>query len=189
MVDERDEERFGEAEGKTGGQENEHGKQLQQSGGPGPQLKNAQSDQPIGGNDSETRSGTTMSRGSGGAASGGQSSSGQTEPGGGTDTLTRQQGFGPSPSSSGQSSGFDQGNTGESVGMTGEGFIGSQGRGSDDNFQERGGANDSSGAGATRGPDFTMQDRGAPENEEDEESRTGSSSSGFGGGSGRGGSF
>src|SRR6476619_2927278 len=104
MADERDEDQFGETEGKSSeqatghqGQQSELGQQQgQQSGGAGSQstMSNQGSEgsfggqsqtdgmsvQPIGGNDSNTGSGTTLSQG---AEFGGQSSTGQAQSGGG----------------------------------------------------------------------------------------------------------
>ena len=94
--------------------------------------------QPIGGNDSNTGSGTTLTQG---ADFGGQSSSGQTQSSGGSgDTLTADQdsGFGQGTTSNagGSSVGRDQTSGGSSGIGGGEGFIGSQGSGSDDYLQE-----------------------------------------------------
>ena len=104
MADERDEDQF-DTEGQskqqtTGqqGQQNELGQQQgQQAGGLGSQQSmsgqdsgsqgsdlGAGSGQPIGGNDSRTGSGTTMSQG---ADFGGQSATGQTQSGGSSGTL------------------------------------------------------------------------------------------------------
>src|ERR1043165_9244064 len=98
MADERDEDQFNDQEGKSDGkqttgqqsQQNEFGQQRQQatdsqgsegsfggqSGGQGSSALGAGAGQPIGGNDSRTGSGTTLSQGS---DVGGQSSTGPTQ--------------------------------------------------------------------------------------------------------------
>jgi hypothetical protein len=69
-----------------------------------------------------------------------------------------------------------QGSAGQG-GSQGEGFVGSQGSGSDEYLQERGGQ---SGDDATGGSDFAEKGQGATEDEDDE---SGSGSTGGGGGS------
>ena len=69
MAEERDDEQFGGTEGRSSGQQTT-GQQGQQPTG----QQGQQGGQPIGGNDSESGSGSTMSQG---ADFGGQSSSGQ----------------------------------------------------------------------------------------------------------------
>src|SRR4051794_1881423 len=102
MAEERDDEQFGEGQANDKNQQTT-AQQGQQAGGQGSQP--TMSGQPIGGNDSETGSGTTMSQGSdfGGQSSGGQSSGGQL------------------------SSGQAQSGSGSSGGSSDQSFIGSQG--------------------------------------------------------------
>ena len=107
------------------------------------------SGQPIGGNGSSTGSGTTLSQG---ADFGGQCATGQAQQSDGSgDTLTTDQSS-ESPSQSSQG------------GSQGEGFIGSQGSGSDDYLQNK----NPSGENAAGGSDFANQGRGALDEEEDE---------------------
>ena len=73
----------------------------------------------------------------------GQSSSGQTQPSGGSDTLTSDQGPGAGTTSSGGSAG---------------GFVGSKGPDSDEHVEQRESASNDSG-----GTDFANQGRGATE--------------------------
>jgi hypothetical protein len=198
MADDQDRKDFSESEDTeqtTGGQQShrsEYGEQgLQTDGSTG---------QPIGGNDSQTGSGTTMSQG---ATFGGESATGQAQSGSGSEPPrsmgargtefgqfgdqdgSRQQG----QSGMGQSDLGNQADTtlagrsdqqdlgqdqpsrvGGATGERGEGFIGSQGSGSDDYLQEDQSA--SSGV-ATGGTDFANQGRGAPE--EDDEGQGSSS--------------
>ena len=107
-----------------------------------PAAKATASGQPIGGNDSNTGSGTTLSQG---ADFGGQSSSGQTagRPRAAKRCTTdRQSGSRARPARAKSSSG--------------EGFIGSQGSGSDEYLREGGGS------------DFARQGRGALDEDENE---------------------
>src|SRR5919107_2496119 len=161
MAEERDDQEFGGTEGRQEDQQ-PAGQQAQQPTGQQSQQSEfgqqqaqqptgQQSGQPIGGNDSRTGSGTPLSQGS---EFGGQSSSGQTQPSGGSgDTLTSDQG----PSVGTQST---HGSAGGSP--SDEGFIGSQGSGSDEYLQNRGSEpSGSSSAEATEGTDFAKQGRGA----------------------------
>ena len=143
------------------------------------------SGQPIGGNDSNTGSGTTLT-------------SGYTPPSAGYEQRLASDGTGAVAADQGRdsathtNSGLGQGTTSNSGGSTigtsqtsggssgvsgGEGFIGSQGSGSDDYLQDRGGSESSSSAGATGGSGFAEQGRGALE-DEDDESDAGSSAGG-----------
>ena len=113
MANERDEEQFNQTEGsdqQPAGQQNQQqptGQQGQQDAtGEQGQGSDGTGGQPIGGNDSNTGTGTPLSQG---ADFGGQSSSGQTQPGGGSDTLTSDQGPGAGTTSSGGSGGADAG--------------------------------------------------------------------------------
>jgi hypothetical protein len=143
------------------------------------------SGQPIGGNDSNTGSGTTLT-------------SGYTPPSAGYEQRLASDGTGAVAADQGRDSathanrGFGQGTTSNAGGSTvgtsqtsggssgvsgGEGFIGLQGSGSDDYLQERSGSESSSSAGATGGSDFAEQGRGALE-DEDDESSSGSTAAG-----------
>lgn len=149
--------------GNQGQQASAFGSQQEQDNG-------GTSGQPIGGNDSSTGSGTTLTQG---ADFGGQSASGQAQPGGSgnSETLTADQG---SNAGSGTTTG------GSSGGSSGEGFIGAHGSGSDDDLQDggspRSGGNASS-ANATGGSDFADQGQGALDDEDDSDS--GSAVGGF----------
>jgi len=126
----------------------------------GGQSSGSDSDgQPIGGNDSNTGSGTTLTHG---ADFEGQSSSGQTQTSGNF-------GQGTTSSAGGSSVGSDQTSGGSSGLSGGEGFIGSQGSGSDDYLQERDGSNSPSSSEATDGSDFAKQGRGALDDESEGE--------------------
>ena len=105
------------------------------------------SGQPIGGNDTNTGTGTTLTQG---ADFAGQSATGQTQPNDGRgDTLATDESG--SSTQSGQR------------GPQGEGFIGSQGSGSDEYLQDQ----NPSGADATGGSDFANQGRGALDKEDE----------------------
>lgn len=130
MADERDEERFGEPEGKSADQQTT-AQQREQNGF-------AQQRQEAGG-------------------------------------IGSQQGLNPTNEAS--SSGGDSG--AEGGGASGEGFIGSQGSGSDDYLRK----DDTSATDATGGSDFAKQGRGALEEEQEDEAGDGSTSDGSGGGS------
>jgi len=129
-------------------------------GGQSTRQTDGMSGQPIGGNDSNTGSGTTLSQG---AEFGGQSSTGQAQSsGGGSDTMTS-----------------DENPRGQS-GSQGEGFIGSQGSGSDDYLQDdqrSSGTSSAASEKATGGSDFANEGRGVLD-EEDEESGSGSTGGG-----------
>ena len=147
MENERDDQHSGKEDGPPASEDLDR-PNMQNQGGEGSQSGGT-SGQPIGGNDSSTGSGTTLSQG---ADFGRQSATGQAQQNDGSgDTLTTDQ----SSESSSQSS---QG------GSQGEGFIGSQGSGSDDYLQDK----NPSGENATGGSDFANQGRGALDEEEDE---------------------
>lgn len=120
MENERDDQHSGKEDGPPASEDQDR-PNMQSQGREGSQSGGT-SGQPIGGNDSSTGSGTTLSQG---ADFGGQSATGQAQQNDGSgDTLTTDQ----SSESSSQSS---QG------GSQGEGFIGSQGSGSDDSLQDK----------------------------------------------------
>src|SRR6185503_3530190 len=97
----------------------------------GGQSSGSDSDgQPIGGNDSNTGSGTTLSQA---ADFEGQNSSGQTQTSGNF-------GQGTTSNAGGSSVGSDQTSGGSSGLSGGEGFIGAQGTGSDDYLQDESGS-------------------------------------------------
>ena len=131
----------GESVGSQSGSADRNGSSI--AGG----ANDGMSGQPIGGNDSNTGSGTTLTQG---ADFQGQSSSGQAQPTAG-DTLTTDQG-------------------GAGANNSGQGFIGSQGSGSDDYVQDRTGSESSSSAEATGASDFANEGRGALDDENDDES-------------------
>jgi hypothetical protein len=142
------------------------------------------SGQPIGGNDSNTGTGTTLTQG---ADFGGQSASGQAQPSNGsgqTMTANRDSGSGQGTTSNagGSTVGSDQTSGGSSGTSGGQGFIGSQGSGSDDYLQQGGSQENlrSSGSDATGGSDFASEGRGALDEDDDEEG-TGSRDVGSGG--------
>lgn len=182
MADERDEEQFGETEGKTGhqttgqqGQQGEFGKQ--------------QGTEPIASGQGSTGNEFGQSRGESAFGQTATSGSGQSDLGSQSDTTLAgradQQDFGQDqPGTTGGASG--------ATGQQGEGFIGSQGTGSDEYLKSTPGATTGSSAtGATSGSDFAEKGQGATEDEEDE-TGPGSTGGGFsGGGSGGsgGGSF
>ena len=141
------------------------------------QPSGSENAQPIGGNDSNIGSGTTLSQ-SGGSdiGSSGQGSgleagqSGQSQYGSSSDTLTRD-----------QDSNSDQPSRSGS-----EGFIGSQGSGSDDYIQQDGGSDASaSSANATGGSDFAREGRGSLDRDDDD-SDSGTSPGGLTDGTGSG---
>jgi len=157
MANERDDEQFNQTEGRSdqqpAGQQNQQqptGQQGQQDAtGEQGQGSDGTGGQPIGGNDSNTGTGTPLSQG---ADFGGQSGTGQTQPSDANgETLTSDQ----QSETSSQSS---------QSGSQGEGFIGSQGSGSDDYLRDE----NPSGADATDGSDFAKQGRGSLD--EDDES-------------------
>lgn len=182
MASERDEDQLGGTEDRSSNDRETTGQQGQQSEFG---QDDGTSGQPIGGNDSATGTGTTLSQGAdfNSKGSSGQSSSGQSQPSDSSaDTLASDQGdsFGQGTTSNagGSSVGTDQTSGGSSGTSGGEGFIGSQGGGSDDLIH---------GESSSGGSDFAKQGRGALDEDEDE---SGSSSEGSGGsGSSRGGSF
>lgn len=153
MADERDEEQFGTEEGKEG---------QQTTGQKGQQSELGQKEQPIPmGQQGQQPTGQQGQQRQFGQQ--GQSATGQTRPGTGSDTIT------------GERSGESR------SGGQGEGFVGSQGAGSDEYLRERGGT--------TSGSDFAKEGRGALEKEEGEEDESGTGSTGGGSGGGGGGSF
>jgi hypothetical protein len=191
MADDRERKDTEDQEQTTGGQQShrsEYGEQGRQTDG--------SSGQPIGGDDSQTGSGTTMSQG---ASFGGETATGQAQSGSGSEPPrsmgtrgtefgqfgdqdgSRQQGqSGMGQSDLGsqadttlagrgdqQDLGQDQpGSVGGATGKQGEGFIGAQGSGSDDYLQK---GESASSAETTGGTDFANQGRGAPEEESGED--------------------
>jgi hypothetical protein len=133
------------------------------------------SGQPIGGNDSNTGSGTTLT-------------SAYTPPSAGYEQRLASDGTGAVAADQGRDSathtnsnlgqgatsnadvGSSQTSGGSSGVSGGEGFIGSQGSGSDDYLQDRSGSDRSSSAAATDGSDFAKQGRGALDEDEDDDS-------------------
>ena len=157
MADERNEDQFGETEGKNSTQQpaGQQGQQpIAQQGQPNEAAKQGEQTDGLG-------SDPTMSGQGPSPDLGGQSSSGQTQSD--TDTLTDQSG------------GLGQGGTG---GSRDEGFIGSKGTGADDSLLERGkDGSSASSAEATGGSDFARQGRGAPDDKDEDESGAGGSGS------------
>lgn len=144
MTDERDEREFGEDKARQ---------PLGEQG----QQPNQQSGQPIGGNDSNTGSGTALTQG---ADFGGQSSSGQAQSSG-SDKLKSDQGPGVGTQSTSEGSVPPDPTDKDS---SGRGFIGSKGSGSDEHVQD----NQDASSKATEGSDFADQGRGALDNDGNE---------------------
>jgi hypothetical protein len=139
----------GQSSGSQSGSADSNGSSIA-GGGNGGKEGDGMSGQPIGGNDSNTGTGTTLTQG---ADFGGQSATGQAQPNDGSgDTRTADQR--------------------SSASSRDEGFIGSQSGQSDDYLREK----NPSGAAATGGSDFARQGRGALD-EEDDESDSGSNPS------------
>ena len=179
MADERNEDQFGETEGKnanqqpTGQQGQQHQFGQQPTGQQG-QQPIAQQGQQAGGLGSDpTMSGQNPGEPGQGSEFGGQSSSGQRLSGqaqSDTDTLTDQ---GGGAGTTGQSGGFGQGGTGG--GSQGEGFIGSQGTGGDESLLERQEGGSASSGDATGGSDFASKGQGATDKKDEDVSGSGSS--------------
>ena len=162
MAEDRDDQQSNETEGQQN-QPQTTDQQGQQQPGQQQQGQETMSGQPIGGNDSNSGSGTPLSQGAdvGGQSSGEQtSSSGQASQSGDTETLSGQQ----DTSGSGGSSGGTGGSSG------GEGFIGSQGTDSDEYVQDN--ATGQSGSDESDKTDFADQGQGATD-EQDEDSESG----------------
>jgi hypothetical protein len=164
MADERDEEQFGQAESeKKQTMTGQHGQQSEF----GEQRGQAATGQAGSGSEPPRSMGTRgeefgqSSDGNGSGGQQGQSGMGQSDLGTQSDTTLAGR-------SDQQDRGQDQ--PGRTGGAQGEGFIGSQRSGSDEHLQggSAGGAGDSSGAGATGGPDLASQGRGALEGEEED---------------------
>jgi hypothetical protein len=159
MADERDEDRFDETEGKSGeqattgqqGQASEFGKQGDQTGGQsatGQAQPGADSEPPrsMGTRGSEFGQ---FGEPTGAAGQQGQSGTGQSDLGSQADTTLAGR--------------TDQQDLGQDQPATGEGFIGSQGSGSDDLVSQ---PENASSASATEGTDFASQGRGATDEDE-----------------------
>lgn len=120
--------------------------------------------QPIGGNDSATGTGTTLTQGADFSAQGQPGSAA-------SDTLTAGNdsdfGQGTTSNAGGSTIGSDQTSGGSSGVSGGEGFVGSGGDNSSDYLQQRSG---SSGAANAGGPDFAEQGRGALDDEDESRS-------------------
>jgi hypothetical protein len=149
MAEERDEEKLGGTEGQAGqqqsaGQQDRQDRQSTMSG----QDNRSSGGQQTGGDDSS--SGSPQSQGS----------SGQAQPD--SDTLTTDQDDDAARGSTSQG------------GPQGEGFIGSQGTGSDDYLRQDGQSGGSPSPDATGGSDFANQGRGALDEEQEDDSGTGS---------------
>lgn len=191
MAEERNDDQF-DTNASSGGQQQTTGQQSQQSEyGQQQNQQPSMSGQAIGGNDSETGSGTTLSQGADfnqdSDQGGGQYAASQSQQStGGSDATTLDQVGQVTRSGAGYG---DQGGSSDNTASTGEGFIGSQGSGSDDYLQERGeqASDQSSSASATDGSDFASQGQGSLD--EDDESGSGSTGGGAGmtGGGGSGG--
>lgn len=175
MAEERDDEQFGETEGKIGQQTT--GQQGQQS-----EFGKQQGTEPIASGQGSTGNEFGQSKG--------ESAFGETATsGGGQSDLGSQSGTTLAGRADQQDQGQDQPRTtGSATGQSGpqgEGFIGSQGTGSEEYLQSTPGATtDASATGATGGSDFAEKGQGATEDKE-EETGAGSTGGGFsGGGSG-----
>ncbi|HWI89403.1 MAG TPA: hypothetical protein VNS11_09225 [Sphingomicrobium sp.] len=195
MADERDNEQFSEQDGGGGGDQS-HPKSKGREGSfggqsPGQGSSDGMGGQPIGGDDSNTGSGTTLTQG---ADFGGQSATGQAQPSSGSEPPRS---MGTHGTEFGQMSDYDRsGQQGQSG--TGQADLGTQsdatlsghtdqqdfgtdqpgsvagatGR-QDEGFMARQPAGSSSSADATSGSDFAREGRGALD--EDDESESGKS--------------
>jgi len=197
MADERDDQENRENQQGNAGQQTSA---QQTTGQEGREQSDGTSGQPIGGNDSNTGSGTTLSQGADFGGNGsepprsmgtrgnefgqfgdataptgqqGQAGTGQADLGSQADTTLAGR-------TDQQRLGIDQpGSVGGATGRQGEGFIGSQGSGSDDYLQDRAGETSASSSDATGGADFASQGRGALDEDanEDDSGSTGSGGS------------
>lgn len=143
--------------------------------------------QPIGGNDSNTGSGTTLTSGYTPPSAGyeqrlASDGTGAVAADQGRDSATHTNsglGQGTSSNAGGSTIGTSQTSGGSSGVSGGEGFIGSRGSGSDEYLQDRSGSDKASSAGATGGSDFAKHGRGALDDEDqDDESGAGSRTGG-----------
>ena len=142
----------GESSGSQSGSADSNGSSIAGGANAGQGLGSGRRDdgtsgQPIGGNDSATGTGTTLTQGA-------------------------DFGHGTTSNAGGSSVGSNQSSGGSSGVSGGQGFVGSQGDNSSDYLQDNQSASD---APASGGTDFAKQGRGAPEDEDGQESGGGDS--------------